>query len=131
MRARRNRRAGLTSSLIRIGVLALIAGGGWWFWKQRRRPAAEAPTFPTIPAAPAVPTEPSEPEPQPSDGDESKHVDEPATIKGNASSMLYHTPASPSYKRLKAEVWFQTEEEARAAGYRRWDHKRTSGGAGG
>jgi large subunit ribosomal protein L4 len=38
-------------------------------------------------------------------------------IKGNADSMLYHTPESPHYKRTKAEVWFDTEENAEAAGF--------------
>ena len=39
------------------------------------------------------------------------------TIKGNADSMLYHTPDSPFYGRTKAEVWFATEEAAEAAGF--------------
>ena len=42
-------------------------------------------------------------------------------IKGNAQSMLYHTTDSPSYEACKAEAWFETEEAAQAAGFRRWD----------
>jgi small subunit ribosomal protein S2 len=38
-------------------------------------------------------------------------------IKGNASSMLYHTPDSPFYGRTKAEVWFASEDAAEAAGF--------------
>jgi large subunit ribosomal protein L22 len=38
-------------------------------------------------------------------------------IKGNADSMLYHTPESRYYKVTKAEVWFDTEESAEAAGF--------------
>ncbi len=38
-------------------------------------------------------------------------------IKGNADSMLYHTPESPFYGRTKAEVWFATAEAAEAAGF--------------
>lgn len=38
-------------------------------------------------------------------------------IKGNADSMLYHTPDSRYYKVTKAEVWFDTEENAEAAGF--------------
>jgi large subunit ribosomal protein L4 len=38
-------------------------------------------------------------------------------IKGNADSMLYHTPESPFYDRTVAEVWFDTEESAEAAGF--------------
>jgi large subunit ribosomal protein L22 len=38
-------------------------------------------------------------------------------IKGNQDSMLYHTPESRYYKVTKAEVWFDTEEHAEAAGF--------------
>ncbi len=38
-------------------------------------------------------------------------------IKGNADSMLYHTPESPFYGRTVAEVWFASEEAAEAAGF--------------
>ncbi|MFP5489601.1 MAG: 50S ribosomal protein L22, partial [Acidimicrobiia bacterium] len=38
-------------------------------------------------------------------------------IKGNADSMLYHTPDSRYYQVTKAEVWFDTEEHAEAAGF--------------
>jgi len=38
-------------------------------------------------------------------------------IKGNASSMLYHTPGSSFYSRTKAEVWFDNEQNAEAAGF--------------
>lgn len=38
-------------------------------------------------------------------------------IKGNRDSMLYHTPDSRYYKVTKAEVWFDTEENAEAAGF--------------
>src|SRR5699024_1530528 len=39
------------------------------------------------------------------------------TIKGNGGSMKYHTEASPWFGRTKAEVWFATEEAAKAAGF--------------
>jgi large subunit ribosomal protein L4 len=38
-------------------------------------------------------------------------------IKGNKDSMLYHVPGSRSYKQTIAEVWFDTEESAEAAGF--------------
>jgi F-type H+-transporting ATPase subunit gamma len=38
-------------------------------------------------------------------------------IKGNMDSMYYHRPDSRSYGVTKAEVWFETEEEAQAAGF--------------
>ncbi len=45
-------------------------------------------------------------------------------IKGNAGSMLFHTPDSPSYADSRAEVWFESEHTARAAGFAHWDRKR-------
>jgi small subunit ribosomal protein S3 len=44
-------------------------------------------------------------------------------VKGNANSMLFHTPDSPYFSRTKAQVWFRDEETASAAGFRRWDRK--------
>jgi hypothetical protein len=45
-------------------------------------------------------------------------------IKGNTSSMLFHPPTSPYYKRTKPEVWFRTAEDARAAGFTEWAPRR-------
>ncbi|OLT18084.1 hypothetical protein BJF86_11515 [Serinicoccus sp. CNJ-927] len=44
-------------------------------------------------------------------------------IKGNSGSMLFHTPESPSYDGVRAEVWFESEEAARAAGFAHWDRR--------
>jgi hypothetical protein len=38
-------------------------------------------------------------------------------IKGNTQSMLYHVPGGRSYDVTIAEVWFRTEDDARAAGF--------------
>lgn len=38
-------------------------------------------------------------------------------IKGNIDSMLYHRPDSRAYGATVAEVWFDTEAAARAAGF--------------
>jgi len=38
-------------------------------------------------------------------------------IKGNADSMRFHTPLSPYYERTIAEVWFDSVEAAKAAGF--------------
>lgn len=45
------------------------------------------------------------------------------TIKGNAGSMLYHTPASPYYSRIRAEAWFSSTEDAEAAGFIAWKRR--------
>jgi hypothetical protein len=42
------------------------------------------------------------------------------TIKGNADSMLFHRPESPYYTRTKADLWFRTATDARAAGFTEW-----------
>jgi gas vesicle protein len=39
------------------------------------------------------------------------------TIKGNDRSMKYHVPGSAAYERTIAEVWFETEDAAREAGF--------------
>ncbi|WCI08722.1 hypothetical protein PJ267_00840 [Arthrobacter sp. OVS8] len=40
------------------------------------------------------------------------------TVKGNASSMVYHEETSPAYKETRAEVWFLSAAHAEAAGFR-------------
>jgi hypothetical protein len=42
------------------------------------------------------------------------------TIKGNASSMLFHPPSSPYFERTKPEAWFRTAEDAEKAGFTEW-----------
>ena len=41
------------------------------------------------------------------------------TIKGNDRSMKYHVPESGGYERTIADVWFNSEEAAQAAGFSR------------
>lgn len=41
-----------------------------------------------------------------------------APIKGNASSMIYHTPDGSFYDKTNPEECFASESDARAAGYR-------------
>ncbi|MFT3899196.1 MAG: hypothetical protein QM728_02995 [Gordonia sp. (in: high G+C Gram-positive bacteria)] len=42
-------------------------------------------------------------------------------IKGNADSGLYHTPESRAYKATIAEIWFATEADAKAAGFKKFE----------
>ncbi|MGH4019162.1 MAG: hypothetical protein ACRDT0_07985 [Pseudonocardiaceae bacterium] len=46
------------------------------------------------------------------------------TVKCKEGSKLCHSPSSPYYKRTKAEVWFRTEQDAVAAGFRPWSRNR-------
>jgi hypothetical protein len=45
------------------------------------------------------------------------------TIKGNAQSMLFHTPDSPYYGRTKPQVWFRTEADAERAGFSKYTRR--------
>ncbi|MFC6089975.1 hypothetical protein [Saccharothrix lopnurensis] len=47
----------------------------------------------------------------------------PALVKCNSRSMVFHTPASPYFNRMKGDVTFTTPEEAERAGYTRWSPK--------
>lgn len=75
-------------------------------------PAVEVPVSDPEPVPDPDPEPTPEPEPAP-------ETPEPPLIKGKKSSMIYHTPSSGSYARTKADVWFHTEDEAVAAGFRR------------
>ncbi|MGH3568442.1 MAG: hypothetical protein ACRDRH_20925 [Pseudonocardia sp.] len=71
------------------------------------------------PAAMAIDPQPSGAGSSPAPPDGSSPGPE-YTIKGKAGSMLFHPPSSPYYKRIKAEIWFRTPEDARAAGFTEW-----------
>jgi hypothetical protein len=43
------------------------------------------------------------------------------TVKGNADSLLFYTEDAPVYGRAAADVWFESEDAATAAGFTRWD----------
>ena len=50
-------------------------------------------------------------------GDGTGECPEDYPIKGNATSMLYHSPGSPSYKRTVPEFCFASTDAAEAAGF--------------
>ena len=50
-------------------------------------------------------------------GDDTGECPEDYPVKGNATSMLYHSPGSPSYKRTVPEYCFASTEAAEAAGF--------------
>jgi large subunit ribosomal protein L17 len=43
--------------------------------------------------------------------------DEAYTVKGNMNSMKYHEPDGQWFEQTVAEVWFQSAEDAEAAGF--------------
>ncbi|RSM80426.1 hypothetical protein DMH04_30315 [Kibdelosporangium aridum] len=46
---------------------------------------------------------------------------EPMVIKASKKSMRYHTPDSPYYNRVSANLTFISPEEAELAGYQAWN----------
>ncbi|MEM8709214.1 MAG: F0F1 ATP synthase subunit gamma [Actinomycetota bacterium] len=76
------------------------------------------------PAAPAATAVADAPAPEPHGTGSAEPLADGAApgpqfvIKGNADSMLYHRPDSYAYERTIAEVWFDTAENAEAAGFK-------------
>ncbi|WP_214401171.1 sunset domain-containing protein [Pseudonocardia lacus] len=46
------------------------------------------------------------------------------TIKAKSGSELFHGPDSPYFGRTRAEFWFRTAADARAAGFTEWTPRR-------
>jgi hypothetical protein len=42
--------------------------------------------------------------------------------------MLFHPPTSPYFARTKADVWFRSPDDARAAGFTAWTPRRRAAG---
>lgn len=42
-------------------------------------------------------------------------------IKGHSASRKYHTPDSPQYDQISADVWFRTPSDAEIAGFESWN----------
>jgi len=90
--------------------------------KKADKPASKKAAKPTEDAeVPAVETEASavaEDVAEPADGGyRGDSPPEGFDIKGNEDSMKYHTPESQWYSQTIAEVWFDSEEAAQAAGF--------------
>jgi hypothetical protein len=50
------------------------------------------------------------------------------TIKAKPGSELFHGPDSPYFARTRAEFWFRTADDARAAGFTEWTPRRRATG---
>jgi hypothetical protein len=99
---------------------------GAWF---RTEEDAQRAGFSRWSRRPRGPTTPS-PEPGPYPGSIQPRADgsSPAggfAVKGDTTSMLYHTADSPQYAVVEAGVWFRSEADARRAGFATW--KKTAG----
>lgn len=100
----------ITAWLLLTAVLGFALG---WLVREIQVRAAGRKTATSLPTS-----EPAEPESTPEPGPDPEPEPE-RIIKGKTKSMIYHTPQSGSYARTKADVWFATEDEAVAAGYRK------------
>lgn len=86
------------------------------------KPAAEKPTGQQPPASEEIldgPYGPGSAAPLPDGSAPSPDF----TIKGNATSMLFHPPSSPYFGRTKPAAWFRTAEDAERAGFTEWKPK--------
>ncbi|HTK62970.1 MAG TPA: hypothetical protein VL595_11355 [Pseudonocardia sp.] len=52
--------------------------------------------------------------------DDGSAPSEEFVVKGNAGSKRSHSPDSPYFGRTRAEVWFRSQEDAKAAGFAPW-----------
>jgi hypothetical protein len=116
-------------ALFVVVVLAVLIVIAWW-WTHRRPRAgvgsagAAASATAAVDAAPLAASVAGPYGPGSAASLSDGNAPAGFAIKGNADSMLYHTPASPYYGRTKAEAWFQTEADAVRAGFARWDAKK-------
>ncbi|HET7173029.1 MAG TPA: 50S ribosomal protein L4 [Nocardioidaceae bacterium] len=81
------------------------------------RAAAPAAAEPAPRAAEEAPADAAQSSPDSAEPLADGSAPEGFTIKGNRSSMKYHLPGGRWYDATVAEVWFRTEEAAKAAGF--------------
>ena len=78
---------------------------------RRRKPSPSPQTATLPPGAVAAGPDGSAPDPE-------------YTIKASTGSLLFHSPSSPYFRRTKAEIWFRSAADARAAGFTEWTPKK-------
>jgi hypothetical protein len=81
-------------------------------------PVAEEPKAPEAPATGVDPSEYGAGSALPGPGGSGPRG---WAVKGNADSMLFYTAEAPGFDRSAADVWFESEDAASAAGFTRWD----------
>jgi len=50
-------------------------------------------------------------------GDDGSSPDAGYAVKGKTATRVFYAPGSPYYSRTRADVWFRTDDDARAAGF--------------
>lgn len=72
-----------------------------------------APVTAPTPAAAAAPFGPGSARA----GDDGSPPDAGYAVKGKTATRVFYAPGSPYYSRTRADVWFRTDDDARAAGF--------------
>lgn len=90
-----------------VGGEAGTGGPGEQAQPEQVQPESGAQQRETVPAAAAA--------------EESTSSRDGKMIKGHFASRQYHTPESPQYDRIVAEVWFRSAADAEQAGFEPWD----------
>ena len=72
-----------------------------------------APVTAPTPAAAAAPFGPGSARA----GDDGSSPDAGYAVKGKTATRVFYAPGSPYYSRTRADVWFRTDDDARAAGF--------------
>jgi len=91
----------------------------------RRRPPTEATDVQPEPEPEPEPAPTPEPAGPPPSAEPTADGSAPPgyPVKGNRTSMLFHTIESPFFARTRADIWFDSEESARAEDFLRWDER--------
>jgi hypothetical protein len=84
--------------------------------RARAVPTATAVAFVAADARPDVPAGPDVPGALRALADGSS-PDADYTVKGKVATKVFHTPGGAYYTRTRADVWFRTADDARAAGF--------------
>ena len=85
--------------------------------RTRAVPAAAAVASVAAPVtAPAPPVAPFGPGSARA-GDDGSSPDAGYAVKGKTATRVFYAPGSPYYSRTRADVWFRTDDDARAAGF--------------
>ncbi|RRO13023.1 hypothetical protein EIL87_25550 [Saccharopolyspora rhizosphaerae] len=86
-------------------------------WEQRSEAPAKSEPEPATEAEPTPPAAAASSAPATPQGGSSGTG---PMIKGHSASRQYHTPDSPQYDQITADVWFRTPSDAEIAGFAPW-----------
>ena len=83
---------------------------------RRPRPSPPPPPSPSV-TAPALPDAPRSARASVRAHADGTSPDPDFTVKGKTATKVFHAPGGAYYTRTRADVWFRTAADARAAGF--------------